>query len=217
MKACRKGWFFRGMTAMIRVVIVEDDRDFIYLIETMLGKEEDIDVIGSYDKEISGELPADFLRADLVIMDLNLSNDREGKESGMRMARKIRSRTDARILILTGYEDPETILSASLKTFASGYLLKKNYQGLSYIIRSIMSGNAPEEIYICSALIRKLSHAERYVLMEYLGYKVQINSSSKTKSNQMSSVVQKFKLDKPSDLYKIFANYPDLSRLCDDL
>lgn len=126
MKACRKGWFFRGMTAMIRVVIVEDDRDFIYLIETMLGKEEDIDVIGSYDKEISGELPADFLRADLVIMDLNLSNDREGKESGMRMARKIRSRTDARILILTGYEDPETILNASQKTFASGYLLKKN-------------------------------------------------------------------------------------------
>ena len=159
---------------MIRVVIVEDDRDFIYLIETMLGKEEDIDVIGSYDKEISGELPADFLRADLVIMDLNLSNDREGKESGMRMARKIRSRTDARILILTGYEDPETILNASQKTFASGYLLKKNYQGLSYIIRSIMSGNAPEEIYICSALIRKLSHAERYVLMEYLAIKYRL-------------------------------------------
>ena len=41
---------------MIRVVIVEDDRDFIYLIETMLGKEEDIDVIGSYVKKF----PANF-------------------------------------------------------------------------------------------------------------------------------------------------------------
>ena len=48
-----------------------------------------------------------------------------------------------------------------------------------------MSGNAPEEIYICSALIRKLSHAERYVLMEYLGYKVQINSSSKTSQSDV--------------------------------
>lgn len=201
---------------MIQVVIVEDDRDFIYLIEKILEKEEDIQVIGSFDEEISGKLPEVFFQADLVIMDLNLSNDKTGKESGMRMARKIRSCTGARILILTGYEDPETILNASQKTFASGYLLKKNYRGLPYMIRSIQTGNAPEEVYICFSLMRKLSHAERFVLMEYLGYDVKINSSSKTKSNQMSSVVQKFKLDKPSDLYKIFSSYPDLFALYDD-
>ncbi|MGI6012529.1 MAG: response regulator [Ruminococcus sp.] len=202
---------------MIQVVIVEDDRDFIYLIRTMLERERGIEVIGSYEEELAGELPEEFFRADLVIMDLNLSSSPKGKESGIRMARKIRSRTDARILILTGYEEPETILKASQQTFASGCLLKKNYQGLPFMIRSILAGNAPEEIYICSALLRKLSHAERFVLMEYLGYEVKINSSSKTKSNQMSSIVQKFGLDKPADLYKIFKNYPDLSRLNEDL
>ncbi len=202
---------------MIQVVIVEDDRDFIYLIRTLLEREKDIEVIGSCTEEICGTLPDMFSRADLVIVDLNLSNGREGQEEGIRMARKIRSTTDAKILILTGYEEPEIILQASQRAFASGYLLKKNYQGLSFMIRSIAAGSAPEEIYICSALLRKLSHAERFVLMEYLGYEVKINSSSKTKSNQMSSIVQKFELDKPSDLRMIFKNYPDLSRLSDDL
>ena len=162
---------FQGKN-MIQVIIVEDDRDFIYLIETRLAGECDIQVIGSYEKEITGQLPEEFFKADLVIMDLNLSGGREGKETGIRMAKKIRSQTDAKILILTGYEEPETILWAGRQTFASGYLLKKNYQGLSFMIRSILAGNAPEEIYICSALLRKLSHAERYVLMEYLGYEV---------------------------------------------
>ena len=210
------GVVFQGKN-MIQVIIVEDDRDFIYLIETLLAGECDIQVIGSYEKEITGQLPEEFFKADLVIMDLNLSGGREGKETGIRMAKKIRCQTDAKFLILTGYEEPETILWAGRQTFASGYLLKKNYQGLSFMIRSILAGNAPEEIYICSALLRKLSHAERYVLMEYLGYEVKTNSSSKTKSNQMSSIVQKFGLNRPSDLYRIFKNYPDLSRLSDDL
>lgn len=202
---------------MIRIVIVEDDKDFIYLIEEMLADEKDIEVIGSYDEGICDELPALFYSADLVILDLNLSDGIKGGMGGIKIAKKIRSCTNAKILILTGYEDPEIVLSAGRQTFASGYLLKKDHKSLPFTIRKIIEGNSPEEVYICSALLQKLSYAERFVLMEYLGYEVDIHSSAKTKSNQMSSIVQKFGLDRPADLVRIFRNYPDLSKLNEEL
>ncbi len=49
--------------------------------------------------------------------------------------------------------------------------------------------------------------------MNYLGYDVEIHSTAKTKSNQISSIVQKLGVEKPSDLFHVFKNYPNLMSL----
>ena len=57
-------------------------------------------------------------------MDLSLS--RNGME-GVEAARVIRRQTDAKVLILSGYEDPEIVLGASRRAFASGYIMKSQF------------------------------------------------------------------------------------------
>lgn len=60
------------MTENVRVFIVEDDKDFIFLIKKMLEKQPEIEVIGSCSKKEEAVQMACALRPQIVIMDLNL-------------------------------------------------------------------------------------------------------------------------------------------------
>lgn len=195
-------------------MIIEDDQDFAYLICKKLSIAEDMIIAGTYG-EVSDDIITDAAQhADVVLLDLNLSGNLEEDEfDGVRIAKKIRGQTDAKILILTAYESPGIVMRSSMDAFASGYLYKSNHVMLLSAIRDVFYERNPEGIYICASLLKKLTFAERYTLMNYLGYDVEIHSTAKTKSNQISSIVQKLGVEKPSDLFHVFKNYPNLMSL----
>ena len=132
---------------------------------------------------------------------------------GIVIAREIRLLTRAKILILTSLEQPGTVLAASTQAFASGYLFKSRYTQIPEMIRTVALGSGAEEIMICASLIRRLTLSEYYVLLHYLGYRVELHSSPKTIANQLSAIVKKFGLGKPDDLTAIFSNYPNIQEV----
>lgn len=57
---------------MIKVLIVEDDNDFVYLVQKLLKKQKDIEVIigGPDQKKVLEKVHKE--QPDIVLMDLNL-------------------------------------------------------------------------------------------------------------------------------------------------
>jgi DNA-binding NarL/FixJ family response regulator len=102
------------------VAIVEDDSGFRESLEVFLRRAEGVRFAGAFPSaeaalaQLPGNLP------DVVLMDINLP-----KMSGIEAARLLKqSHPDARILMLTVYEDNNALFN-SLKAGACGYLLKR--------------------------------------------------------------------------------------------
>ena len=108
----------------IRILVVEDDEDFRHLIIQTLELEEDLTIVGLCRTREDAVCTALQTQPDIALMDLSLS--RNGME-GVEAARVIRRQTDAKVLILSGYEDPEIVLGASRRAFASGYIMKSQF------------------------------------------------------------------------------------------
>ena len=108
----------------IRIQIVEDDADYRYLMERTLRKEPRFELCSVCEDSQTALTSAIAQNPDIVLMDLNLS----GKElDGIETARAIRLSTNARVIILTSYEDHETVIRASTHAFASAYLYKSSF------------------------------------------------------------------------------------------
>lgn len=198
---------------MLRIQLVEDDPDFVYLLESMISKETDMEVVSCGCSRENCVADALKYSPDIVLLDLMLSEGKDTALAGVEIAREIRLKTRAKILILTSLEKPGIVLEASTRAFASGYLFKSNYGQIPEMIRSVLKGNGAEEIMICAAVIHKLTVSEYYVLLDYLGYQAELHSSPKTIANQRSSIVRKLGLGKPEDMKAIFSNYPKLTEL----
>lgn len=198
---------------MVRIQLVEDDSDFVYLLESMISKEKDMEIVSCGCNRENCVADALEHSPDIVLLDLMLSERKDKLLEGIEIAREIRLKTRAKILILTSIEKPGVVLEASTRVFASGYLFKSNYGQIPEMIRSVVKGNGAEEIMICAAVIHQLTVSEYYVLLHYLGYQVELRSSPKTIANQLSSIVRKLGLRKPDDLKAVFSNYPNLTEL----
>lgn len=184
----------------IRILIVEDDEDFVFLICSTLEKNPDMEVCGVCLG--SGEAVDEALQLspDIVLMDLNLSGSLDGIEA----ARKIRLATDARVIILTSLDDPDIITKAAARSFASGYVLKSQFSLLSETIRATAGGFTPQEHFIQTLILGALSPAERTVFDMMLGKKIELQSSPKTLANQKGSILHKLGLRSQQELEHIF-------------
>lgn len=184
----------------IRILIVEDDEDFVFLIRCTLEKNQDMEVCAACLEGREAVDEALRLRPDIVLMDLNLSGSLDGIET----ARKIRLETDAKVIILTSLDDPDTITKAAARSFASGYVLKSQFNLLSETIRATSGGFTPQEYFIQSLILSALSPAERTVFEMMLGKKIELQSSPKTLANQKGSILHKLGLRSQQELEHIF-------------
>ena len=196
------------MSEKVKVLLVEDDSDFVFLIQKMINQDPHLDFIGYASNSVSGVEMAQRLRPDIVLMDLNLS----GHElDGAAAAKEIRLKTDAKILLLTSYEQPEIIISQSKKAFASGYVFKSQCQTLTDVIYKTATSRTPQEQFIKELLLQELSHAERKVFNALLGENIDFASSKKTIDNQKTSIFKKLGLDgmkyRTKELIHIFRNW----------
>lgn len=188
----------------IRIMFVEDDLDYRYLIEQALRREKDFELCTSCTDGAAAVQIALDEQPDIVLMDLSLS---DSPLDGAEAARQIRLQTDARVIILTSHEDFETVIRASTRAFASAYLFKSNFPVLIPMIRETAHSVTSQAHLICSALLTPLTDAERSVLRRILGEDVGLRSSSKTISNQQTGVLKKLGFASKKELIHVFRAY----------
>ena len=189
---------------LIRVLAVDDDPDFQYLLEQTVGNQPDMELVAVCPDGVEACRAARRHCPDIVLMDLELIGS---YTDGADAARCIRMQTTARVLILTADDNPETVIRASVHAFASGYVLKSQTSMLLPTIRETATGPTPQSHLICAALLQALTVAERAVLRQMLGQEVQLYSSAKTIANQQTSVLHKLGLPDRNMLRHIFAAY----------
>lgn len=118
---------------MIKVLIVDDQQLLIYLMENLLNKNSEIQVIGSANDGNQAIELAQKYKPDLILMDLMMPYC-----DGIEATKKIKEIDDkVKILVLTSSDNPEDFHNA-LESGADGYVLK-NISGddLILAIRSV--------------------------------------------------------------------------------
>ncbi len=189
---------------MIRILIVEDDADFAFLIKNTVNSQPDMEAVGIAVNSKEALKFTELLLPDIVLMDLSLS---ESKLDGIDAARSIRLQTSIKLLILTAFEDPAIILDACRRSFAFGYVFKSQFDLLVETIRKTMEGPTPQEYMIQALILSALSPAEQSVLNLLLGKEQDLHSSPKTIYNQKASILKKLHLKNQEELIHIFQTY----------
>ncbi len=128
----------RPSTEAVRVLIVDDHEIIRVGLQTVLSRQDSINVVGEASTVKDAVREACYLKPDVVLMDVRLSGG-----SGVDACRAIRdSCPGTRVLFLSAYEDDEAVLAAVVGG-ASGYLLKHvNAEGLARAIHAAAEGQS---------------------------------------------------------------------------
>lgn len=198
-----------GCLQPTKVLIVEDDRDFAFLIEKLLKKQEDIRIVGHCAEQTKVMQMVYDTEPDIVLMDLNL-----GKSSvdGIGLSRQIRIGTDAKVLILTAINTPDMVMRAAREAFASGYVFKNQLSLLVENIRAIAREYTAQEYLIASSALSVLSDAEMAVFQIMMGKENDFRSSAKTLANQKGRVIKKLGLKNQKELLHVFRMFQEGTR-----
>lgn len=192
------------MIKNIRVLLVENDMDFVYLIRNLLEKESDIQYIGSASSKTEAVKLAREFKPDIVLMDLNLT----GQEmDGIEAAKEIRLTTAAKVIILTSFENRDTVIDASIKSFASGYVFKSHYKLMPQYILNAAKGHIPDEYYINTLILNQLTAAEKGILKNIIIHDNPHYSSTKTIANQKTNIFRKLGLKNQKEIVHIFGDF----------
>ena len=120
---------------MIRVIVIDDDPFVCASLKTILGAQQDIEVVqvGSSGEEaiaLYGEHAPDVL-----LMDIQMAQG-----DGLSAAERILAEhPDARVLFLTTFADDDYIVRA-LHLGAKGYLIKQNVTDIAPAVRAVAAG-----------------------------------------------------------------------------
>jgi DNA-binding NarL/FixJ family response regulator len=133
----------------IRVAIVEDNRGLREGLEEMIRAESGMTCVCSFSNAEDAIRNLPKAPPDLVLMDIHLPF-----RSGIECTRRLKDLCPGlQVLILTVYEDSESIFDA-LKAGASGYLLKRSSASeILAAIHDVMVGGAPMSSQIARKVI----------------------------------------------------------------
>ena len=102
-----------------RILLVDDNNDHVKGIKELILLETGYDVVGSASSANSAVNFVKKYNPDLVVMDINLP-----EKDGLQAIQEInRLGLETKILVLSGYDDPDLIYRA-MKVGAKGYILK---------------------------------------------------------------------------------------------
>ena len=124
---------------MIKVAIVEDDARIRKVVTELLASARDCQCVGAFTNGTTAVAKLPSLAPNVILMNINLP-DLTGVECVARISPQLHG---AEIIMLTVYQDPETIFQA-LAAGAHGYLVKPVMpKKLLEAIREIRSGGVP--------------------------------------------------------------------------
>lgn len=123
----------------IRVLLVDDQGLFREALATLLGLHSQLEIVGEAGDGEAGVALAQTLRPDVVLMDLRMPG-----MSGVEATRRLRGLVpEARVLVLTTFEDDDEVLAA-IEAGAAGYMLKASpAEKLVEAICTVMRGGSP--------------------------------------------------------------------------
>ncbi|CAM3362743.1 response regulator transcription factor [Marinicrinis lubricantis] len=121
------------MKDFIKILLVEDDPDWIQAIQGYLQQEPDFMLAGAASNRAEALALADALEIDVVLMDIQLA---EGELSGIEVAAEILQRKSVKVIMLTSVSSEDMIR----KAFTAGavqYVLKNDFDQLPHLIRLV--------------------------------------------------------------------------------
>jgi DNA-binding NarL/FixJ family response regulator len=123
---------------LIRILLVDDHTILREGIKALLRYYEDVEIVGEAENGLEAIEKVRALSPDVVLMDIAMP-----EMNGLEATRNIRKNfPNARILILTQYEDQHYVLPL-LQAGASGYVLKRAFgTDLIKAIRSVAGGES---------------------------------------------------------------------------
>ena len=145
----------------VRVMIVDDHGIILAGLRSVLQTESDIAVIGEASGVKEAVRKATELKPEVILMDVKLSDG-----SGIEATRLIKEACpDTQILMLTVYDDQETVLKA-VQAGAIGYVLKDIApEHLTRAIRSVHSDRTMINPVIARKLVERLATTEREAVL----------------------------------------------------
>lgn len=192
------------MKESIKIMIVEDDTDFAFLLQKELDRQERIIIAGVCREKEEAVSRAQAVRPDIVLMDLHLGSS---YTDGIEASRRIRITTDAKVLILTALGSENVIREAAVRSFASGYIFKDQMPLLIENIYAAAERVTGQERILAQAALSCLSAAEKTVFYMMLGREEHLRSSKKTIANQKTQILKKLGLDNVNELRHVFRFY----------
>lgn len=194
------------MESQIKVLIVEDDEDFAFLIRKELEKQDDIIVTGICAESARAVETACAVKPDVVLMDLCLG---KSTMEGITASREIRVQTDAKVLIFTAHDENEVVEEAARQAYASGYILKNQIPLLVENIYALMNGGTGQEKVLLYMALSALTDAEKTVFWELMGKPSGVRVTKKTRANQMTKMLGKLRLENRRDVIHVFQALKD--------
>ncbi len=121
----------------MRVVIVDDDRFVCGSLSTILGAQEDIEVVAAGHDGFAAEALYRQHHPDILLTDIQMPG-----RSGLEAAATILAEDpSARVVLLTTFVDDEYIVQA-LRLGAKGYLIKQDVATIAPALRLVMTGQS---------------------------------------------------------------------------
>ena len=145
-----------GMTAAVRILVVDDHTIVRQGLRSILELEPDFTVVGEAATPDEAVAQAARLRPDVVLLDLKLSD--AAPAEGLDVCAALRGqRADAAIVVLTTFLD-ERLLVGALRRGASGYALKDvDAVELARIIRAVHRGQSAFDSRSADLVVRSLT------------------------------------------------------------
>lgn len=135
---------------MIRVLLVDDHTLFREGVRSLLGSEDDIEVVGEAADGREAIAKTDELTPDVVVMDIMMPG-----MSGIEATERIRSRhPETRVLVMSMYDDEEYV-QRMLAAGASGCMLKwATTEELVKAVRDVAGGGMPLSPTVAAKLVK---------------------------------------------------------------
>lgn len=139
----------------IRILVADDHRLFRDGLRALLNSAPDLEVVGEAGDGEEVVAQAAVLQPDVILMDLQLPGI-----NGVEATRRIlHSQPRVNVLVLTMFEDTDTVLAA-MRAGARGYILKDaDEEALLRSVRAVASGEALFGPGVAERLMRYLAEA----------------------------------------------------------
>ncbi len=119
---------------LIKVLIVEDDPDWIKALTFFLNREEDICIIGSTSDKENAVQMVKSIEIDIVLMDMVLGENQYG---GICITEELARLNKAKIIVLSSVSSKD-IIAKCLTAGAVRFVNKTDYRELPSILRSVL-------------------------------------------------------------------------------
>ena len=142
---------------MIRVLLVDDQDILVEGLRLILGREADIEIIGTANNGRKAYEACKWSRPDVVLMDIKMPEVNGVEATGMIK----KDFPEVKIIVLTTFNDDEYIYEA-LKNGASGYLLKDASPAeIAGAVRTAYKGGALIQPEVAAKVLDKFSELAR--------------------------------------------------------